>query len=368
MKNKLFAAAVLNRMARRPIRGLRNCLLAAGALLVAQVPSQVQAQTYDFYYLGSMGSNRPFIYNTPTLNNMGQAAGTSSVSGVLRATVWSGAVPSYPTVPAGSLSGAVGINDSGVVAGAIGSQAAQWSGGAYTLLSGLGGVAAWSSAINNAGQIAGDAYLPSGVMHATLWTAGVPTDLGALPGTNNSFANAINNSGVVAGVSDGSALGGPTTAVTWTGGAGPVILPRPGYNVTQAFAINDSGVVGGSGMVSPTGGFRALLWNGGSAPVALPGLGATWSDNVYGLNNAGDAVGLSAAVSGYSSAVLWPAGTGTLVDLNNAVVNVSLSSLGYVLTEADDINDLGWITGRLRNLNTGLVDLFLLIPAPAGRP
>lgn len=62
----------------------------------------------------------------------------------------------------------------------------------------LGGTLSEGYAINASGQVAGRAYLPSGVAHATRWTTGVAQDLGTFGGQ---FSNAygINDSGQVAG-------------------------------------------------------------------------------------------------------------------------------------------------------------------------
>ena len=62
-----------------------------------------------------------------------------------------------------------------------------------TDLGSLGGNYTFASGINNAGQIAGTSYTASFVQHAFLYSNGVMTDIGTLPGGATSLGSAINN-------------------------------------------------------------------------------------------------------------------------------------------------------------------------------
>jgi len=97
-------------------------------------------------------------------------------------------------------------------------------------------------------------FLDCFVSHAFLWRYGHVTDLGALPGNNggnSSFGFAINNFGLVVGISENGstdpATGYPSTSpVAWLGGH---IMNLGGFGGTQgaAFMVNDFGrIVGAS--------------------------------------------------------------------------------------------------------------------------
>src|SRR5208337_570820 len=91
------------------------------------------------------------------------------------------------------------------------------------------------------------------VGHAFLWRNGVVTDLGALPGNNggnSSYGFAINNSGLVVGISENGttdlATGFPSTSpVAWLKGH---IFNLGGFGGTQgaAYMVNNRGQIVGS--------------------------------------------------------------------------------------------------------------------------
>src|SRR5215472_760873 len=93
----------------------------------------------------------------------------------------------------------------------------------------------------------GDCYLE----HAFQWQDGVLTDLGALPGTNDSYAFSSNDRGQIVGVSENGAID-PITGfpeirgVLWSHGE-IIDLGTLGGNGSYAGTINDRGqVVGGA--------------------------------------------------------------------------------------------------------------------------
>ena len=69
-----------------------------------------------------------------------------------------------------------------------------------TYLATLGGSASYASDINENGQVVGFGYTPTGALHACYWDkSGNVRDLGSLYG--NSYAEGINNQGIVVGMS-----------------------------------------------------------------------------------------------------------------------------------------------------------------------
>ena len=161
-------------------------------------------------------------------------------------------------------SNAFAVNSPGNVAGDLSNgwtaHGAAWTG---TMLDDLGApnYLAQARAISDAGIIVGWAY-PSGLgtPHASRMDGGTFTDLGALDPTRDSYANGINESGVIVGRSrnETSAI----HAVTWgPGETAPIDLTPDDFNA-EALGINESGVAVGS-FSHITLGTRAAAWYGG---------------------------------------------------------------------------------------------------------
>ncbi len=249
----------------------------------------------------------------------------------------------------------------------------------------LGGNHGFAAAINNRGQIVGWAETP---VHdptcvdaqvlgfkAVLWEpkpgskGRIKTrELRPYPGDSASAATAINNRGEAVGISGDcdQAVGrfSARRAVRWGRNHKPVLIPDLG-GVTwhTPMDINDAGdVVGFSnppGPGDPEGEFiaHAFLWRSG-APAARD-LGTLDDDPVseaLAINSRGQIVGVSFGAAAGSRAFLWQDGVlSNLNDLADVVPDVLLS--------AQDINDAGEITGRVRDGVTGVIYAFVATPA-----
>lgn len=239
-----------------------------------------------------------------------------------------------------------------------------------------------ANAINDQGQVVGMSRNAAGVNHGFLWTPGQGmVDLGDLPGgIDMSSAQALNNSGAVAGASaivndlqgthafrwtsaggiadlgarpsnsyysQGLGINASGTVVGWTGlststtafthaaGGTMTLLSKLSGTSTQANAINDAGTVVGFTLKS-NGTTRATVWANGSRSE-LPDLagGADYS-NALAINASGLVVG-SSAVAGGGHAFAWTA-AGGMVDLGDLPG-------GNVASTAWGINDAGDIVG-----------------------
>jgi probable HAF family extracellular repeat protein len=274
----------------------------------------------------------------------------------------------------GPLSFAFGENGSGRVTG----QAMLPTGNFHAFLSGightlydlgtLGGPNSGGSGVNSQSAVAlisdtatkdpnGEDYCAFGtnlVCLGAIWQGAGLISL-APPGGNNSFAQAINNAGQVAGWAETGVTdptcGAPqvlrSQAVIWGPGRSEIhpLPPLPGDTVSFALAINEAGqVVGASGNCAntPLGGFpigpHAVLWENG-VPKNLGSLNPGGSPLNVGaaINNNSMVVGGS-QTAGAIHTYLWTAATG-------------MSDLGLLekdlgnLPGAGGINDNGQVVG-----------------------
>lgn len=197
-----------------------------------------------------------------TINDLGQVAGSTTLSNVSHAVVLQdGELTDLGTLKPGFDTYAAGINKHGEVAGygamSGGSQdfrAFHWKNGVMTMLPTFGGDFGVAHAINEAGQIVGGATASTGNAHAYLYQQGALTDLGTLPGGDYSEAFAVNNHGDVAGVSN-RRLGG-MTAFRYRNGAMEELGLLPQGDISWAYGINDAGDVVGFARMVINGSYR----------------------------------------------------------------------------------------------------------------
>ena len=341
------------------------------------------------------------------------------------------ATPSYELIilapPAASVfsdSHASAIASSGAIGGYVTGpvQAARWdTAGSVTALPdlpdfrdnrGLG--------INAAGAVVGygQDFAPepvTGVTNGFLWRPdGSFSDLNALPQSGSSFAFSfardINDSGMIVGMSNNSAVywqdsgaasntplplasnAGMSSAfalnsagtivgenagraVVWQkAAAGPVPLPGPNgatalTDTSTARAISDNNIIAGYGRItqqSGEGATHAVRWtfdlanpDAITAEELLPPSGYAASFG-YGVNTAGLVVG-QAISDPMRSAVLWDE-TGAAFLLEDLIA-LDSRIIGFTLTTATGINDQGWIVGD-GLMSDGSTRGFLLRPVP----
>lgn len=245
--------------------------------------------------------------------------------------------------------------------------------------------------ISNTGLIAGNLYTYSGNNTATLWQGNNISFLKNPIGTHESIATAVNDSGQIAGIYNGS------TPIFWANAtADPVILPLlSGHSAGTVNAINNSGQLVGN---SSTGSIiQAVLWQNGNVvnlgsslsgrsfandindagQVLIQGQEGSyiWENGVLdaldnlgsgisianGINNLGQVVGTTNSGNGYSYATLW--NDSTPVDLNS-LLDPEIVYAGWVLYSAVDINDFGWITALAYHPVSGTQVAVLLSPVP----
>jgi probable HAF family extracellular repeat protein len=242
-----------------------------------------------------------------------------------------------------SESRAMGINNLGQIVGFTvdangNSQAATWqSSGSGNHLSVLSQTNPISEAyrINNAGQIVGKARTDGNATHAAYWAGGGVTDIGVIGGVT-SFANDINEAGVVAGSSDATR---GSVAFTWTPGGGFVNYGN--FNTTDAQqragfnGINDTGALVGTAyrLFSPFKAIKATAGVLSVTEISPPGQFSTGM--ALAVNDAGTIVGYQNPGSGGAHAAIFD-GNGGFQDLG---------ALGLTDSQANDINQAGVIVG-----------------------
>ena len=254
----------------------------------------------------------------------------------------------YTITPLDHLGGAtesraMGINNLGQIVGftvdASGnSHAATWqSSGSGNLLPVLSQTNPLSEAyrINNAGQIVGKARTDSNASHAAYWAGGNVTDMGVIGGAT-SFANDINEAGVVAGSSDATR---GSVAFTWTPGGGFVNYgnfnttdnqQRAGFN-----GINDTGTLVGTAyrLFSPFKAIKATVGNLSVTEISPAGQFSTGMG--LAVNDAGTMVGYQNPGAGSAHAAIFDGNRGWM----------DLGALGLSDSQAKDINQSGVIVG-----------------------
>lgn len=185
----------------------------------------------------------------------------------LTATVWSGGgVTSLGGLITDGGSEAFGINTAGVVVGhattfdglSYWHHAFEHDGTSMTDLGTFGGPTGYSRAtdVNDLGQIVGwaeDRTQPTAYSHAFLYDGGMLTDLGAI--LNLSWANAINDAGLIVGAGNSGAL--YSHAFVWEGmqlhDLNDLIVPaNHGWTLVEARDVSDTGFIVGYGF--PPGG------------------------------------------------------------------------------------------------------------------
>jgi probable HAF family extracellular repeat protein len=199
--------------------------------------------------------------------------------------------------------------------------ATEWSGGAVINLGGLPGtVDSQAIGINDSGEAVGDSFV-GGTVVATEWRGGSVINLGGVSGSTGSVALGISNAGNAVGY---STVGGVETATKWSGGS----VINLGISGSYASGINDAGQIAGGALDG-----APIEWSGGSIIHLGYPAGSSFS-SVSGINNAGQIVGWSEYTDSLETTV-WSDGTAiTLGALPGANANQPLA-----------INDAGLVVG-----------------------
>jgi probable HAF family extracellular repeat protein len=349
-----------------------------GMAFVLAAAACAAAQTYTITDLGVLkGDNESSGF---WINNLGDVVGCSDTrsssgypcTGLIpgqHAFYWSAArgMRDLGTLAGATVSGAIGVNDSGTVVGysnvkeqpATNFIAVQWSrSGAISKLGTLsGGDSSSAFEVNSSGEIAGDSFLSDGKVNATSWTDKKIKNLGSLPGAIFTAGLDINDDGEIVGESV-FRYGPPFTshAFLWKQMTMTDLGTLKGGTTSMANALNSLGVVVGQSDGSNTGGlWHAVKWDIRGKIEDLGVLkGGTYSV-AFDVNDAAVVVGYGNTSTNAAHAIVWTTG-GDVKDLNNLIP----ANSGWTLINANAINNTGQITGY--GTKAGHNHAFLLTP------
>jgi probable HAF family extracellular repeat protein len=230
--------------------------------------------------------------------------------------------------------------------------------------------------------VSGNATLPDGYSHATLWRNGVITDLGTLGGLNSYGGWRPNDRGEAGGVAETSTLDPngedydgigtyPYQEVRpfiWRDGA-MYELPMLGGNNGESDGVNNLGQIGGGventtidpTCVAPIGFYqvKAVVWENGEIRE-LPTLQGDTRSYALGINDKGQIAGASGSCTAYNThALFWQ--DGRVIDIGNlggAMNNAALdiNNRGQVIGYSDLAGD-STMHGYLWQESTGMIDL-----------
>jgi probable HAF family extracellular repeat protein len=326
-------------------------------LLITAMSSLCAAQTYTITDLGTLsgggysaarsvnstgevtgaaGNNNTnlssvFLYSNGSMTNLGTLGGPSGIGNGINA---SGQIAGYSTNSAGTYKAFIASN------------------GKLTDIGDLGGGSAVGYGINDLGQVVGSAVTAKGENHPFLYSNGKMIDLGTLGSSGNSWwnsATSINSAGTVVGTSYDAQ--GNFFGFVWRNGK-MIKMGTLGGSWSQAYAINNKGQVTGLAYMK-NGGAHAFITSGSKLVDLGTISGPTSTTWGFGINNSGVVVGQSTFSNTYHAFVY---SGGKMKDLNKLIPAGS----GWVLTDADSINDLGQIVGG--GVHNGHQHAFLLTP------
>lgn len=342
-------------------------LLVAATLAVTQTAS---ATAYTFTDLGTLGGTNSAAH---AINNLGHVVGDSLTAGntSVHATLWHGTSAIDLGTLGGTYSSASGINVLGQIVGTSTTNGDQfsrptlWNNNVARALP-INADYANAVGINTIGQITGNAQANERVR---FWSGDSVTSIVA--GAGGGPVSGINDAGLF--VIQDRAPYRPFPPLGWlfkadsSGTVSEIGLIIDGV----PYDINDSGfVVGSYSLYNLTGqdsfdGSFAAIWDPNTiSSEGRPSIVGEIGSRLVAVNNSGQAVGTVEGDTYLGRRAIFSQGIGLGTTDLTSLLDSSTVAAGWVLLEARDINDDGWIVGTARNTVTEVEHGFLLSPVP----
>lgn len=354
---------------RQPVGAACRRALLLCAVLLAALPA-AQAQTYR---LTQLGSSYAYSSDTQSINSRGQVIFNDPLTpgGPTRAYFHDGSTARDLGTLGGASTYAVAVNDAGQVVGeastgqtampaqTLVTHAFLWSAAGGLVDLGSLGDTARATAINASGQVIGTSRTSAGQIHAFFWSSTTGMTDVTPPGSSSAGVAGLNAQGQVVGwhvLGDGS-----QRAFLWSRAGGWTDLPL------FPVAINDAGQV--TGNIPGVNGDHAALWSATGGLIDL-GVGDTADSFARAVSPSGQVVGGYRANDGTLRGFSWTAAGGR-VDLGtlgrdvNVPIRQSVNRAGQVVGSA--VAPDGSFHAFLWSAAGGMVDLNTrVVAAPAG--
>jgi probable HAF family extracellular repeat protein len=287
------------------------------------------------------------------------AADANTANNSMSATLNVSSATNLGTLEGDDLSVGLAINDAGHVLGYSYSTSQGtsrpflWVDGQKTTIGGFESSFASAGGINNLDEVIFNTVTTAGIPHAFRWKNGTVTDLGTVPGTDGSVAQAINSNGQIVGYSQ--TRDSLPRAWIWQNNVMTDLGNLTGGSYAVPVDINDVGQITGSGDVGVPGGPYAWIWQNGSVTTLTTFPGVTIPT---AINNSGVVVGLHIEPNATTiHAFQWANGTVTVLpDLpgqaNSEATDVSSDGrvVGYSFGPGE--HAVVWQNGRVIDLGT----------------
>lgn len=408
------------------LRPLRIAAVARAALKGAAVmnPAALFAATFGLLFGASSRAQAQTTYSITAIpllkgasaaigravNNNGEVVGSSTGAPgwYWRSTVNGGNPVAIPVPSGTSGTGPLAINSNGYVVGQAPPYFFVWkygaNGGQATLLnqaSANGPNGSWGVVINDANQVVSTRdVVASGVSvpHGCAWERNSSgqwqaADLPPLAGDNASWGYALNNNGLVVGVSfvisfdaQGNAIYGPQHLLSWqkdplTGDWQGTAIPDAvtGATMYHVTNVNTSGQAVGWAIDHASGATQGFFVDTNTLAVTPLGTLGGSQGRTHGLNDAGQVTGWSTLADGTNRAVYWDPsrgadnwrnlGTlggpssraaGSASDTGDCHINSSGYVVGYSYNSKGVVHGFVWDAAR------GMRDLNAITPNKAG--